>query len=167
MMFVKYSRIVIGHPLPTICITLTISVILTIIGLYYGYETIDFDPTKGFETRGTELADGRIFMENLKGQQASNSRIIKWFYEQNQKTTNTKNKREVNNNEEDVDNSPNITVNYDDYGVDYNPNFEDLNDSCEFFGSFGIALPYDAIEYMSKIMIRFDSWDKKIGASKM
>ncbi|CAP36524.2 Protein CBR-PTD-2 [Caenorhabditis briggsae] len=52
-----------------------------------------------------------------------------------------------------------ITVNYDDYGVDSEPNVSDLEDPCEMYASIGKGLPYDMIEYLGKVMIRVSSYD--------
>lgn len=52
-----------------------------------------------------------------------------------------------------------IVVNYDEYGVDPEPNQSDLDDPCEMFAAIGKSIPYDMIEYLGKIMIRVSSFD--------
>ncbi|CAB3398456.1 unnamed protein product [Caenorhabditis bovis] len=127
------------------------SVILTTYAIYFHRGVIDFDPTKGFETRGTPLSSARLTLEALKSKQIKNEKVLRWYYQEK------RTKREVSPSTTTLE--P-ITVDYDDYGVNPEPNSSDLKDHCEMFGSLGQSIPYDALEYLSKVMIKVESWEK-------
>uniref|UniRef100_A0A1I7T557 MFS domain-containing protein n=1 Tax=Caenorhabditis tropicalis TaxID=1561998 RepID=A0A1I7T557_9PELO len=94
--------------------------------------------------------------------------MLRWYYESvniciNQliihifRQETARRKRDISN--ETTSTLEPITVNYDDYGVDSDPNAEDLEDPCEMFASIGKSLPYEMIEYLGKVMIRVSSYD--------
>ncbi|ULT90733.1 hypothetical protein L3Y34_008803 [Caenorhabditis briggsae] len=149
--FMKYAHVVIDHPIIVIVLTGSVSVFLTCWSLYFNFGVIDLDPTKGFETRGTPLSSARLTLEAMKPHQTSNENILRWYFEQDL----TRRRREISN----TTTLEPITVNYDDYGVDSEPNVSDLEDPCEMYASIGKGLPYDMIEYLGKVMIRVSSYD--------
>ncbi|UMM36511.1 hypothetical protein L5515_008643 [Caenorhabditis briggsae] len=149
--FMKYAHVVIDHPIIVIVLTGSVSVFLTCWSLYFNFGVIDLDPTKGFETRGTPLSSARLTLEAMKPHQTSNENILRWYFEQDL----TRRRRDISN----TTTLEPITVNYDDYGVDSEPNVSDLEDPCEMYASIGKGLPYDMIEYLGKVMIRVSSYD--------
>ncbi|KAF1750478.1 hypothetical protein GCK72_017028 [Caenorhabditis remanei] len=151
--FMKYAQIVIEYPVLVIVLTGTISVFLTCWSLYFNFGVIDLDPTKGFETRGTSLSSARLTLEAMKPHQASNENILRWYFQQDA----ARRKRDLMSTST-LDYPP-ITVNYDDYGVDSEPNESDLEDPCEMYGAIGKSFPYDMIEYLGKVMVRVSSYD--------
>ncbi|CAJ0591502.1 unnamed protein product [Cylicocyclus nassatus] len=62
----RYFNIVLGHPWKVILTTLTVSFILVAISISFHYDIFDFDPTTGFETRGTALANARLTLDAIK-----------------------------------------------------------------------------------------------------
>ncbi|CAI2354502.1 unnamed protein product [Caenorhabditis sp. 36 PRJEB53466] len=151
--FMGYAHLVIGHPVVVIVSTLLFSVSLAAWSLYFNFSVVDLDPTKGFETRGTPLSASRLTLDAMKPHQASNEHILRWYFEQDM----TRKRRNVQN--MTTSTLEPITVCYDDYGVDSEPNASDLEDSCEMYAAIGKSIPYDVIEYLGKIMVRVSSYE--------
>ncbi|CAD6193196.1 unnamed protein product [Caenorhabditis auriculariae] len=166
--FGGYAHVVIEYPLWVISSSVVLCSILTAYSGYYHHGTIDFDPKKGFETRGTHLSAARLTLNAIHREQVKAERILRWFYESdiNRKGRDVKEKYSTSPSITNSTSEP-ISVDYDDYGVSPEPNASDLEDPCESFAALGDKIPFEVVEYLAKIMIKVRSYEELFSVPTM
>ncbi|ETN87140.1 hypothetical protein NECAME_01299 [Necator americanus] len=179
VIFSRYCDLVLNHPWKTILTTLGFSFTLVILSVAFHYQVFDFDPVKGFETRGTTLANARLTLDAIKRTAASPFHIMNSQFEKNIKkrqakvfqvnarppdnvtTTSGKTTERVNDETASLSTTLEpISINYDDYGADPEPKIGDLADPCVQYMALGERIPYQVIDYSAKIILEVD--DRKL-----
>ncbi|KAK6754892.1 hypothetical protein RB195_013708 [Necator americanus] len=175
----RYCDLVLNHPWKTILTTLGFSFTLVILSVAFHYQVFDFDPVKGFETRGTTLANARLTLDAIKRTATSPFHIMNSQFEKNIKkrqakvfkvnarppdnvtTTSGKTTERVNDETASLSTTLEpISINYDDYGADPEPKIGDLADPCVQYMALGERIPYQVIDYSAKIILEVD--DRKL-----
>ncbi|KAJ1373488.1 Ptd-2p [Parelaphostrongylus tenuis] len=171
--FDRYCTVVLCHPWKTIIITLLVTLALATTSLYLHHDVFDFDPSRGFETRGTSLANARLTLDALKRISASSMEILdakfrgmltkreaKTFEMGNDSAESVllqETSRTIRSTDWNLTTLEPLLVNYDDYGTDTEPKAFDLGDPCVQYSALGTTIPYDFIDYSAKIILEVKS----------
>lgn len=52
-----------------------------------------------------------------------------------------------------------ISIDYDDYGVGHRPSIADIQTGCEQFYAMGKYIPYEAVEFLTKVIYSVNTFD--------
>lgn len=52
------------------------------------------------------------------------------------------------------------TIDYEDYGVGWQPTIHDLHDPCVQFSALGDAIPYEYVDILAKVVFEVENFDK-------
>uniref|UniRef100_A0A9J2Q1I5 SSD domain-containing protein n=1 Tax=Ascaris lumbricoides TaxID=6252 RepID=A0A9J2Q1I5_ASCLU len=116
---------------------------------------ITFDPRIGFETRGTPLSNQRLAIQNLLRSTARSNEFTSLRIKKNASFN-------ITIYDEESESLSDITVAYDEYGVDSSPTLDDIHGACDQYFALGTFIPYNYIEQLSKIIFRVASFDSII-----
>uniref|UniRef100_A0A7I4YSR2 SSD domain-containing protein n=1 Tax=Haemonchus contortus TaxID=6289 RepID=A0A7I4YSR2_HAECO len=185
--FNRYCSIVLNHPWKTIIFTTVTSIILVALAIIFHYDTFDFDPVRGFETRGTTLANARMTLDALRKARATTTEILlsklkKHVAKRQAKTFKLTNDLipidssfKGNGWEKSRTVSPAdglaliesisinttsveaATIDYNDYGIDIEPKAIDLSDPCVQYLALETQDLYQYLDFTAKIIFQINT----------
>lgn len=71
-----------------------------------------------------------------------------------------RNQTNQNNHFESFSTTSQLTIDYDEYGLEHEPSLKDITTGCEQYFSMGKFIPYESLEFLSKVIFQVESFDK-------